>query len=220
MTLKEKLKLLLEERGRGAKADLAKHLGISPVYVTRYADDKYDDVNMPSKYFTKTAIFFGLDANYFLDSSVTERLSVQKVPIIGSSSCGSPLTDDNQSVEGYVYYRGEYWTDKLYCVIAVGDSMAPEIEDGDEVICDPEATLINGCMVHYTVNNESAIKIYVKDESAFVVHFIPYNKSEQFAVKTIRLDDDSLSVKVARVVSINKLKLNNNLSRLKAIGWA
>lgn len=217
MTTKQKLKHLLDDSGRGTKTRLAKHLGISPVYITRYAEDIYDDVSLPSKLFKKTAEFFGIDPLYFLDAK-SDKLPVKKIKIVGTASCGGADINHYQS-SGSATYNGDFYTDKLYCVVANGDSMSPEIEDGDEIICDPEIKVQNGDMVHYTIGDESAIKIFVKDEDAYIVQFVPYNQTEIFKTRTIRLDDD-IEVKIAKVVAVNKLKFNNRHARLKMIGRA
>jgi SOS-response transcriptional repressor LexA len=97
--------------------------------------------------------------------------------------------------------------------------MSPEIEDGDQVICDPTAEILNGDIVHYRIGGESAIKVYVKDEEAFIVQFIPYNTTDNFKTKTIRLDDDLVEqLYIAKVVAINKVKFNNRNARLRLIG--
>jgi len=217
MTTKQKLKHLLDDAGRGAKTRLAKHLDISPVYITRYAEDIYDDVSMPSKLFKKTAEFFGIDPLYFLDAK-SDKMPVKKIKIVGTASCGG-IDVSCEHCGGSANYNGEFYTDKLYCVVANGDSMSPEIEDGDEIICDPDAKVQNGDMVHYTIGNESAIKIFVKDEDAYIVQFVPYNQSDTFKTRTFRLDDD-VEVKIAKVVAVNKLKFNNRHARLKLIGRA
>ena len=146
---------------------------------------------------------------------------VKKIPIIGTASCGKTNNNHLQDSTSFAYYNGDYYKPSLYCVIANGDSMAPEIEDGDEVICDPDADVQNGDIVHYKIGAESAIKVYVKDEDAYMVQFIPYNSSEDFKTKTIRLDDDiAKELEINKVVAVNKLKFNNRLSRLKLIGRA
>ena len=149
------------------------------------------------------------------------NLQVKKIPIIGTASCGKVNNNHLQESTGFAYYNGDYYKPSLYCIIANGDSMAPEIEDGDEVICDPDADVQNGDIVHYKIGAESAIKVYVKDEDAYMVQFIPYNSSEDFKTKTIRLDDDIANeLEISKVVAVNKLKFNNRLSRLKLIGRA
>jgi repressor LexA len=145
--------------------------------------------------------------------------TVEKVPVIGEASCGTPASSVFEDNGRSCYYNGDFWHNELYCVIASGDSMAPDIEDGDEVICDPKVKPENGDMVHYKIGNESAIKIYVKDDEANIIQFVPYNASEVFKIKTVRLDDfEAENLTAHKVVAVNKLKLNNRKARLRMIG--
>lgn len=146
-----------------------------------------------------------------------DHKSVIKIPIIGEASCGLPIINNNQENGKFCNYNGEHYNHNLYCVIACGDSMSPEIEDGDEVICDPTITIQHGDLVHYTINNESAIKLYIEDKEANIIQFVPYNSNDIFKTKTLRLDEEE-DVRIAKVVSVNKLKINNRSARLKLIG--
>jgi len=171
---------------------------------------------VPAKYARKIADFFNIDVNYLLTDN--EVVQIKKVPIVGTASCGNADINHLQKGE-YALFHGTNWNKNLYGVIGNGDSMSPEIEDGDQVICDPNSEVLNGDIVHYTIGNESAIKVYVKDEDAFIVQFIPYNANDNFKTKTIRLDDDIADdLKIAKVVAINKIKFNNRNARLRLIG--
>jgi len=146
--------------------------------------------------------------------------SVKMVPIRANASCGSSEIITMQDFSRKAYYNGEFWTPSLYCVIANGSSMSPEIDDGDEVIIDPEVKPINGDMVLYKIDNEFAIKVLVIDEDAHIMQFIPYNPSEEFKTRTVRLDDEDTMnrLMIHKVVSVNKLMFNNRAARLKMIG--
>lgn len=146
--------------------------------------------------------------------------NVKLVPVVGTASCGGLEENHLQEENKKAYYNGEFWKKSLYCVIANGDSMSPEIDDGDEVIVDPDVKCVTGDMVHYKIDNESAIKVLVIDEDAYIMQFVPYNSSEDFKTKTIRLDDEETIAKLSyhKVVSVNKLKFNNRAARLKMIG--
>lgn len=219
MSLKSKLRKLIDEAGRGTASKLATHLGISPVYVSRYADEKYQDVNMPRDYIKPTADFFGVPIAYLLDDNDNSK-PVKFIPIIGTASCGGAEINFLQDSSKKALYHAEYWKSSLYCVIANGDSMSPEIDDGDEVIVDPDVKCSSGDMVHYKLDEESAIKVLVIDTEAHLLQFIPYNSSDNFKTKTIRLDDEETISKLTyfKVVSVNKLKYNNRAARLKMIG--
>jgi len=209
MTFGEKLKLARKNK-KLSQEELAKMIDVSRVAITNYELDRntptYANIQKLSK---------------ILEIDFTNERPVKKIPIKGTASCG--IVDGNhlQDTGEYSYYNGDFYTPALYCIIANGDSMAPEIEDGDEVICDPDVEVQNGDIVHYRIGNESALKVYYKDEDAYIIQFIPYNPTEEFKTKTIRLDDDAANeVKISKVVAINKLKFNNRRSRLRLIGKA
>ncbi|MGB7402679.1 MAG: LexA family transcriptional regulator [Arcobacter sp.] len=145
--------------------------------------------------------------------------SVKFVPITGTASCGA-LEPSIYDHKDKAYYNGDFWKKSLYCVIACGDSMSPEIDDGDEVIIDPDVKPTTGDMVYYKVDDEAAIKVLVEDTDAYLLQFIPYNSSQEFKTKTIRIDDEETMSKLSihKVVSVNKLKFNNRSARLKMIG--
>lgn len=146
---------------------------------------------------------------------------VKMVPIVGNASCGAKEPNMRQD-KSYTYYNGEYWTPDLYCMVASGESMAPEIEDGDEIVLDPKIEPQNGDFVRYIIDDESAIKIYVVDEEGGIIQFVPYNPSEDFKVRTISLNDKETldRLVIHKVVSVNKLKFNNRRARLRQIGRA
>lgn len=154
-----------------------------------------------------------------LSGRETTGKSVKFIPIVGTASCGGSEINHLQDDSKKALYNGEFWKKSLYCVIANGDSMSPEIDDGDEVIIDPGVKCQHGDMVYYKIDAESAIKVLVIDKEAHIMQFVPYNPNEYFKTKTIRLDDEEILNKLTyhKVVSVNKLKFNNRAARLKII---
>lgn len=146
--------------------------------------------------------------------------SVNFVPVIGNASCGAVEISSLQDMSRRASYNGNLWKESLYCVIANGDSMSPEIDDGDEVIIDPEVKPITGDIVYYKLDNEAAIKVLVEDTDAYILQFIPYNQTDNFKIRTVRIDDEETMDRliIHKVVSVNKLKFNNRAARLKMIG--
>ncbi len=180
-----------------------------------------DNRTLSAEQLLKAAQYFGVDASYFsLDND--DKKPVARIPVVGTTSCGSPDINMSYDNSRTCYYNGEYYKESLYCVIANGDSMSPEIEDGDEIVCDPDVKPQHGDIVHYTIGDESAVKVYVEDKEAYIVQFIPYNGNEHFKTKTVRLDDEDTmrELKISKVVAVNKLKFNNRNSRLRLIGRA
>ena len=212
----DKINSLLEEKGKTQKA-LAMFIGIQASSLNKILKrDEKAKRKLSALQLLKASQYFGVSETYFSLGVDTKPVSL--IPVVGSTSCGSP--DLNHLQEGRTcYYNGDFYKDSLYCVIANGDSMAPDIEDGDEIICDPDEDAVNGDMVHYQINGESAVKIYIKDEEAYLIQFVPYNNSNTFKTKTVRLDDDEFQdLKISKVVAVNKLKINNRASRLRMIG--
>ncbi|MEE3776483.1 S24 family peptidase [Campylobacter sp. CX2-4080-23] len=143
--------------------------------------------------------------------------NIKFVPIVGSASCGVPQLNSYQDIENKAFCKSEIWHNDLYAVIATGDSMTPEIDDGDEVICDPRADILSGDIVHYQIAGEGAIKVYFKDESVGVIEFVPFNQNSEFKTLKFRIDDENIDIRMSKVIAINKSKMNNRLARLKAI---
>ena len=116
-------------------------------------------------------------------------------------------------------FSADKWHEKLFCVVANGDSMAPEIENGDQVICNPLLMPRHGDLTYYSVNGESAIKVFVENKDAGIVMLKPVNANEHFKTTVFRIDDDMFGdVKFAKVVGVNKTNFNNVSARLKLVG--
>ena len=160
---------------------------------------------------------FNISSDELISNTKNIYQNIKLVPIVGSASCGIPLPNSYQDIENKAFCNSEIWHSDLYAIIASGDSMIPEIDDGDEVICDPKADILSGDIVHYQINDESAIKVYFKDENIGVIEFVPFNQNGDFKTLKFRLDDDSVYIKMSKVIAINKSKMNNRQARLKAI---
>lgn len=145
---------------------------------------------------------------------------VKKIPFIGYVSCGLPDNADYDDGED-IYYPENLWNKNLYSMRACGDSMSPDIENGDIVICDKSAHISNGDLVHYTLFNESAVKIYYKDKNN-TIKLVPRNQSPEFRTINIMENDIELleSFSAVKVIRSIRTQTNNHLLRLKAVGLA
>ncbi|OCL99548.1 hypothetical protein AAX29_00589 [Aliarcobacter thereius] len=150
----------------------------------------------------------------------SQETPVKSVPVIASTSCGSAQINCLQDEDIKTFISEDEWHNKLYAVIACGDSMATEIYDGDIAIIDPLPKVQNGDMVYYKIDEESAIKVYFEDEDNYLINFIPFNSNENFKVKTIRKDDKETRDRLIchKVVHVVSSKKNNRAARLKIIG--
>lgn len=214
MSFGKRLKLLLQER-KITNQQLADAIGVSRGLVTNWCNE-VRIAKQPQ--IEKIIDYLNIDASILFEDET--KKTVNFVPISGTASCGACDINSLQDFSKKAYYNGEFFKESLYCVIANGDSMAPEIDDGDEVIIDPDVKPVTGDMVHYKIDDESAIKVLVIDEDAHILQFIPYNPNDCFKTRTIRLDDEDTMDRLSmyKVVSVNKLKFNNRAARLKMIG--
>lgn len=145
--------------------------------------------------------------------------AVVTVPVIGVVSCGSDPSDFLHSVKKTAYYNGEDFNSDMYALIANGSNMSPEIENRDEIICNPRVEPKSGDLVHYKDNGRSCIKVLWIDEDAHLLQLVPYKQTENFKTTTFRMDDERFSdLAMTKVVGINKVTFDNRDSRLKLIG--
>lgn len=216
---KEKLARLVENGGRGTKAKLARALGVPPVYITRWTSMDYVE-NIPREYYVPIANFFSISPSFFLDTNESSTLiEVKFVPVVGEASCGVATTNSYQDKSRKVPYTGKEWNKEMYALIASGDSMSPEIEDGDSVICDPRASIMHCDIVHYKFMGEDAVKVFYDNTELNAVELVPYNQSDEFKVRAIRKDDEFFNeLQMVKVVGVNKSKMNNRKARLRLIG--
>jgi len=198
-----------------SRKDVATYIGMKAPHLS-------DTLNRKGRKFSvehipKLAKLFNVDESYLLGDE--SKTPVKKIPIIGTSSCGNAEQNFLQIEDSYCMFSADKWHEKLFCVVADGESMAPEIENGDQVICDPLLMPRHGDLAYYSVNGESAIKVFVENKDAGIVMLKPVNANEHFKTTVFRIDDDMFGdVKFAKVVGVNKTNFNNVSARLKLVG--
>jgi len=209
----DKIKVLLKEK-KISQRKLSKNTNIPTPHLSAM-------LNRKGRYFSieqvaKIAEFLNVSSDYLLGNE--NKIQIKQVKVIGSASCGDPVTDTYQLNDEFVYVPLDIYEDGAYAIRCCGDSMSPEIEDGDVVVCS-KTKPINGDIVHYKLHNEEAIKIYFKDEDSYTLQLIPYNKTDTFKTKIIRLDsEEAEELQANKVISIIKNNLNNRNARLRFAG--
>lgn len=218
-------KQVMKNKGITAQ-DIINHLAsqgidVSPHTVKswfRKDDEKRNNPELPKLKAIADLLEVSVD-DLIVGRSVSEATPVKFVPVVGEASCGLPISSSFQEIGRKTPYSGDFWHKDLYSVVACGDSMAPDIEDGDEVVCDPRADVLSGDMVHYKFLGEEAIKIFYDNKDLDAIELIPYNQSPEFKTMSIRRDDENINfIDMAKVVSINKLRINNRSARLRLVG--
>ena len=203
------------------KADLARFLNVSAQSLSNW----FSRNNIPEKYAPLLAFHFSKKTGKnitegFLLGSKNNEDTTRPVPIIGTASCGSCDINALQDTTLQVSIDETGWNEHLYAVVANGDSMATELYDGDKAIIDPNVKPVSGDIVYYKIDDEAAIKVLVIDEEAYIMQFVPYNHSDCFKTRTIRLDDEDTMSRLTchKVVDTVNNKRNNRAARLKMIG--
>lgn len=176
------------------------------------SNPELDKVKFISEYF-KIPIEELVEQDIFLTKN-----NVRRVPIVGATSCGKSESNSYQGRDS-IYVSSDEYNEHLYALIACGDSMEPEIEDGDTLLCDPNVEIINGDLVHYTLYGESAVKVYYYDEKKEILSLIPINQAPFFQTKNILKTDEAYNeIKLAKVVHISKDVTNGRKRRLRGLG--
>jgi DNA polymerase V len=83
-----------------------------------------------------------------------------------------------------------------FFVQVVGDSMFPEISDGDMVVVDRSAEITNGCIVLASIDNEYCIKRYYKRPDGGI-ELVPTNKKYE----SVNLPDECVFEIFGKVTS-------------------
>lgn len=214
-----KIRELMLQQGIKQK-ELVEYLGENQGTIGKWLSEKEKNRrDLPNTILIKIAKKLGVTPQYLLGMEEFSLIDVKQIPIIGTTSCGDMDTNQLQEENKTAYYRGDFWSEKLYALVACGDSMSPEIESGDEIICDPEIAPQNGDIVHYKIGSESAVKVYYEDSEANIIQFVPYNSTDDFKTRTVRIDNEEYNfLEIAKVVAINKMTFNNRRARLRMIG--
>jgi SOS-response transcriptional repressor LexA len=135
--------------------NLADALGMVPQTLQQYISGK----TMPGGEIIKKLADLGADIHYLLTGEKlkekiaedaikesTSKISGYDFPLVSMLSAGSMIeffTDEHLEKVAFTYYK------KLGCsaLKVKGDSMSPTIENGDIVLVDSDARLIDGCIV-------------------------------------------------------------------------
>lgn len=157
---REAFRLIYKEKGF-KQADIAIALGISIDTVKSWT--RTDSKNGPDESNIKALAKFlsvKIEDIAEIDKDFIKTRTTMR-PLIGAASCGVPTT---------YYYDGdiemksapEGVNEHAYYIRADGDSMATRINHGDLLLCDPDAIVENGSIVHFEWDGEHGIKKYVE----------------------------------------------------------
>ena len=158
MNFKTRLKQLRKEKNINQR-ELAKYLKVAPSTISMYENGQRE----PNfEVLEVLADFFNVDMNYLLGKTdKTTKLIIDKpqglkIPVLGTVAAGIPIS----AVEDILDYEEvpQSWENQgeFFGLRIKGDSMKPDINDGDTVIVRQQSTANNGDVVIALVNGDDA----------------------------------------------------------------
>lgn len=154
--------------------DVAKELGVNKSTVLRYESKSINkmpiDVIPPLAKILKCSpeYLMGWDDIYDNFSNVY-KISKQKLPLLGSISCGVPIYADEER-ESYIICGTEIKAD--FCLKCHGDSMInARINDGDIVFIRKQDIVSNGDIAAVIIEDEATLKrfFYYKEQGMVIL---------------------------------------------------
>ena len=158
MSFKTRLKQLRKERNINQR-ELSEYLKVAPSTISMYENGQRE----PNfEVLEVLADFFNVDMNYLLGKTdKTTKLIIDKpqglkIPVLGTVAAGIPISAvedilDYEEVPQSWESQGEFFGLRIK-----GDSMKPDINDGDTVIVRQQSMANNGDVVIALVNGDDA----------------------------------------------------------------
>ena len=176
------------------QSELAKVLGVTDVAVSKWESGKQ---NSSSKTMTKLADYFGVSVDVLLGRSNTEQSSsaqwprtiiparkpvgrnYKRFPVYAFLACGSPEDMTDYIIDEIYLDDSVYEGRDVMVARTQGDSMAPSIKSGDQVVIDrSDIEPFNGKIYAVQVNGDTATLKQV-NVSADGIDLVPMNPAYQ-----------------------------------------
>ncbi|MGP1376397.1 MAG: LexA family protein [Bulleidia sp.] len=151
MNTGEIIKKLREEKGL-TQEQLGKLIGVQKSAVAKYERGLIQ--NLKRQTIEKLAEIFGVRPSYIMGLSDSDLPRPGTIPVLGTVPCGIPA-EAIEDIEEYIDYIGVPGH-TYYGLRAKGDSMSPEIRDGDIMIIDSMPDVPSGSIAIVKVNGDDA----------------------------------------------------------------
>ena len=158
MTVGERIKELRRELGI-SQVDFAAKINVSKQTLYKYENNII--TNIPSDKIEAAAAIGKVSPAYLMGWSGTSSKSYKtykciKIPVFGTVAAGTPI-DAIENILGYEDIPEEWAKYGDYFALVIkGDSMFPDIHDGDRVIVKNQSVVENGEIAIVCVNGETA----------------------------------------------------------------
>ena len=154
----EHLRTVREQRNLSQK-DVAKYLGISS---QAYGYYERGERSPGAGNLRKLANFFDVSVDFLLDRELIKDEPNRLIPLLGSVPAGTPI-EAIEDVEEYIdMYPRFVKHGELFALRVQGDSMEPDIRDGDIAIIEKQEFIENGGIAIIRVNGQDATLKKVK----------------------------------------------------------
>ena len=146
---RQNLVRLLKKTGTGQN-ELAKHIGVTPAAVNNWTRG----TNVPRmEKIDKICAYFGVSRNDLVSDS---KRKDYRIPILGTVVAGVPM-EAIENIDGYIDKTPKMMDDADYFALKIkGQSMEPELHEGDTVIVRVQPEVENGQIAIVTVNGDEA----------------------------------------------------------------
>jgi repressor LexA len=184
MTFSENLKLIMRTKKITANT-IAERMGVTRGTVTHWSNaERFPKDDLTIK---RLADVLGVKVGDLFDEN---KMGQTFRPLIGSASCGVPTTYYYEDVE--MIPVSENVGLSSYFIRADGESMATRINNGDLLLCDPDAMIRSGDIVHFEWDGEHGVKKYVEQNGmrmmvAFNQDYPPIIITDEYELRMVRV---------------------------------
>lgn len=157
-----------------SQVELARRVG----YAGKSAISKVEngERNINQSMIVKFAIALGTTPSYLLFGNEGNKIvRGSRLPVLGTVAAGNGEYAE-ESVLGYETVDEKYISDEYYYLQVAGESMSPEIKDGDFVLVHRQEEVESGSLGIVIVDGEDGVvkKVVYGDGSITLVSFNPY----------------------------------------------
>lgn len=173
-TRAERINKAIKDKGL-SYAELEKITGVSKSALQRYASGETKKI--PIDAIEKIAAATGTDARYLMgwedDKPNAQKLPteyIRMVPVFESVSAGFGVGAENRILEFIpLFIQSDCEYEHTICVRVCGDSMHPQIQDGDLVQVLKQETAENGDIVVIMDGNDAYVKRFIRSSNGITL---------------------------------------------------
>lgn len=162
-----RLKALLAEK-KISQSEMSRQLGLTRTAVSQWILGK---AKPQHEALLKIASILDIPITRLVENDSDVPAGWVKVPVIGDVPAGIPIEAVEEFVDEMLVPAHEYKPDRMFGLQVVGDSMEPTFKNGDSVLVDRGAEVVNNDVVVCRVNcyGEVTLKRYFKKDNSIIL---------------------------------------------------